>query len=214
MTLRRAGLFVAFCVLVVVARVIGSGSVALNQARAHEAADEHHAAAIAYGSAIRMYLPLSPIGHRASERLIVLAERAGGAGETDEQRFCLEELRSGWLAVRSTWQPGQRWIDDAEARLVPLMAADRRSSWPDPDASDAARQDEVRAVLAAREDPAVGWVLVMGLGYLLWLGGAGLAIARGVPATGDAPVRWKTLFSFAAVSAVGYVLWLLALARA
>ena len=211
---RRAALFVAFCALVVAARVVGSGTVALRDARAHEAAAEHHAAAIAYGSAIRMYLPGLPIGHRASEGLVGLADRAAAAGEQDEHRFCLEELRSGWLAVRSTWQPGRRWIDLAEERLVPIMAGDGRSSWPDPALSPTEQEAVVRAVLASRDDPALGWVLLMGLGYVTWLAGASLAIWRGLPADEDSAVHWRAVLTFSAVSVSGYALWLLALARA
>ena len=212
--LRRAALFGAFCALVVCARVIGSGTVALRSAEAHVSAGEHHAAAIAYGSAIRMYLPGSPIGRHASEGLLALADRARSAGEADEHRFCLEELRSGWLAVRSTWQPGASWIAEAERQLVPAMVGDGRAAWPDPALSPADREAEVRAVLASRDDPALGWVLAMAVGYLLWLGGATLAIWRGIPAADGQPTRWKTVFTFGAVSAGGYLLWLLALARA
>ncbi len=214
MTLRRAGLFVAFCILVVIGRVIGSGTSELRAARTYEAAGQHHEAAISYGNAIRMYLPASPIGAQASERLLVLADRATSAQQPDESRFCLEELRSGWLAVRSLWQPGSSWIAEAERRLVPLMAGDGTGAWPDPRLSAAEREAVVKEVLASRDDPSRFWVVLMGLGYVLWLGGAGLAIWRGIPAEEAAPVRWKTVFSFAGLSAGGYILWLLALARA
>ncbi len=214
MTLRRAGLFVAFCILVVIGRVIGSGMSELRAARGYEAAGLHHEAAISYGNAIRMYLPTSPIGARASERLLALADRAQSAQQPHESRFCLEELRSGWLAVRSLWQPGSTWIADAERRLVPLMAGDGTGAWPDPSLSKVEREAVVKDVLAIRDDPSRFWVVVMGLGYVMWLGGAGLAIWRGIPAAEAAPVRWKTVFSFASLSAGGYILWLLALARA
>jgi hypothetical protein len=213
-TSRRAGLFVAFCILVVIGRVVGSGTSELRAAARYEAAGQHHEAAISYGNAIRMYLPASPIGARASERLLALAERASSAQQPDESRFCLEELRSGWLAVRSLWQPGASWIAEAEQRLVPLMTGDGRSAWPDPALSAVEREAVVRDVLASRDDPRLTWVVLMGVGYLLWLGGACLAIWRGIPAAEAAPVRWKTVFSFAGLSACGYVLWLLALARA
>ena len=214
MTLRRAGLFVAFCIIVVIGRVVGSGMSELSAARTYQAAGQHHEAAISYGNAIRMYLPASPIGARASEGLIELADRAQSAQQADEYRFCLEELRSGWLAVRSLWQPGSSWIAEAERRLVPLMAGDGTGAWPDPTLSATQREAVVRDVLASRDDPSRLWVVLMGLGYVLWLGGAGLAIWRGIPAAESAPVRWKTVFSFAGLSVSGYILWLLALARA
>ncbi len=214
MTLRRAVLFAAFCMLVVAGRVIGTGTAELRAARGYEAAGQHHEAAIAYGNAIRMYLPASPLGARASEALLRLADRATTNQEPDEARFCLEELRSGWIAVRSLWQPGGSWIAEAERRMLPLMLGDGSGAWPDPTLSQSAREDVVRQVLAARDDPHLGWVVLMGLGYVLWLGGAAGAIWRGIPADDHAPVRYKTVFSFAGLSVGGYVLWLLALARA
>jgi hypothetical protein len=213
-TARSLGLFLAFCALVVCARVIASGSYELRTARSLEAEQRWHAAAAGYGSTIRMYLPGSPLGAAASDRLLLLADRARAHGEPDEERFCLEELRSGWLSVRSLWQPGQRFVTEAEARLAAGILADPRGNWPPRTLDADARAAEVARVLAVRGDPAAGWVVLMGLGYLLWIGGAGLALWRGLPAQTDAPVRWKILGRWAAASAAGYLLWLLAVAKA
>ena len=211
---RRLGLFFAFCALVVCARVVASGTHELQAARTLEAEQRWHTAAAGYGSAIRMYLPGAPWGNQASERLLALADRAAGAGDVDEARFCLEELRSGWLAVRSLWQPGQEFVDEAEERLADLILEDPRGDWPPRTLPPDRRRAVVVSVLAERGDPATGWVLLMGLGYLLWIGGAGAALWRGIPSQPDRPVRWKILARWATTSLAGYLLWLLALANA
>jgi hypothetical protein len=212
--MRRGAALLAFCALVVVGRVGLDSVSALAQARSLEAAGEHHEAAVRYGSAIRAYLPLSPVGARAGDALLALGARAEAAGEPLEARFCYEELRSGFLATRSLWQPGQRFVAEAERRLVPLMLADRRGNWPDRALPEGERAAVIQGVLAEREDPSNAWVLVMGAGYLIWIGGAGLAIWRGLSEDDDAPVAWKALGQWAAVSAAGYGLWLLGVALA
>lgn len=203
-----------FCGFAVILRVTISGVSEYRQATAFEEAGDHHEAAIRYGRAIRMYLPGFPIPAKAGDRLLGLAERHAAAGDRLEARFCLEELRSGFLAVRSIYQPGQRFVDEAERRLVPLMLEDPRGGWPPRALPAPERAAVVRAVLAQREEPSLGWVLVMGLGYALWLGGAAAAIWRGLPEAEGAPVLWTVVARWAGVSALGYGLWLLGVALA
>lgn len=203
-----------FCGFAVVLRVTVSGVGELREARAFEDGGELHEAAIRYGRAIRMHLPGFPVPGRAGDRLLALSERHREAGDLLEARFCLEELRSGFLAVRSVYQPGQRFVDEAERRLVPLMLEDPRGSWPPRALPDEERAAVVRGVLAQREEPSLGWVLVMGLGYFLWLGGAAAAIWRGLPDAEGAPVLWTVVGRWAGVSALGYGLWLLGVALA
>ncbi len=203
-----------FCGFAVVLRVTVSGVGEFRQATAFEEQGDLHEAAIRYGRAIRMHLPGYPIPTRAGDRLLALAHDHREAGDLLEARFCLEELRSGFLAVRSFYQPGQRFVDEAERRLVPLMLEDPRGDWPARALPTEQRAAVVRGVLSQREEPSLGWVLVMGLGYALWLGGAAAAIWRGLPEGAGEPVRWAVLARWAAASAVGYGLWLLGVALA
>jgi hypothetical protein len=211
---RLLALALAFCTLVVLGRVGWTGWDEYNEALEFEGQERWHEAAIRHGRAIHMYLPGSPLPGKAGDRLLALAEAAVTRGEPREARFCYEELRSGFLAVRSFYQPGRSYISAAEDGLVPLMLADERGNWPDRSLPSAAREDAVRAVLAAREDPALGWVLLMGLGYFLWLGAAGFGIWRGLPAQAESPIDWPALGRYAGLSGAGYLLWLLALWRA
>lgn len=205
---------VAFCMLVVVARVGATGQGEYRRAEQLQAEGQLHEAAIHYGRALHMYLPLSPLPGKTADRLVSLAELACAQGNRDECRFCYEELRSGFLAVRSFYQPGKKTIELAEERLSELMLGDERGNWPDRALSEDERKATIRAVLEKREDPKLAWILVMGLGYFVWLGGAGVAIWRGLPMDPQQPIAWQQIKRFGGISLLGYLLWLLGVALA
>ncbi|MCP4869547.1 MAG: hypothetical protein GY898_12605 [Proteobacteria bacterium] len=207
---RRIGIALALCAVVVLLRVSLSAMSESRQGASFEEAGNVHEACVHYGRSIHMYLPLSPVPKRSGERLLALAD----AAEPRIARFCLEELRSGLLSIRSMWQPHPDLLQQAEDRMVPLMLADERGAWPDPALPGSEREAVVRAALAEREDPAVGWVLVMGLGWFVWLGGAAMGIVQGIPTTAAAPIKWGMVIRWGVISAVGYVLWLAGVAFA
>jgi len=211
---RTIACFVAFCVLVVVARVGATGLGEYRRAQGFEDIGQSHEAAVHYGRAIHMYLPLSPLPGKAATRLIALAEAAQRTGEVDEARFCYEELRSGFLAVRSFYQPGATFIEQAEKALTGIMLSDPRTNWPDRALPDSGREAIIRGVLQEREDPSLPWVVLMGLGYLLWLGAATAAIWRGLPGEGDSPIRWGQVRRYGLLPLAGYLLWILGVALA
>tara|TARA_Y100001968_G_scaffold315784_1_gene342784 strand:+ start:541 stop:1134 length:594 start_codon:yes stop_codon:yes gene_type:complete len=196
------------------ARVGATGLSEFRTGQQLENAGNLHEAAIHYGRAIHMYLPLSPLPARAAERLLSLAQTAEARGQRDEARFCYEELRSGFLAVRSFYQPGSSYIDTAQLALTELMLSDPRGSWPDRSLPAAERQAVITAALDKREDPNRFWVLVMGIGYLIWLGAAAAAIWRGLPSDSKQPIAWKSLTQMGAISLTGYLCWLLGVALA
>ena len=203
-----------FCLLVVVGRVAWTGWSEYNEALEFESKELWHDAAVRHGRAIHMYLPGSPLAAKAGDRLVALAQAAEERGEVREARFCYEELRSGFLSIRSFYQPGADYLRAAEDGLTPLMLEDPRGNWPSRDKSVQERTADIRAVFAEREDPHLFWVLMMGLGYFLWLGAAARAIWRGLPIADEASVDWSSLRRWSAVSALGYLVWLLAIWQA
>lgn len=205
---------VAFCSLVVLARVGATGLGEYRRAEQLQATGQLHEAAVHYGRALHMYLPLSPLPGKTADRLISLAEAACAQGNRDECRFCYEEVRSGFLAVRSFYQPGRETIELAEKRLGELMLADERGNWPDRTLTEDRRREIIQAVLEKREDPKLAWVLVMALGYFAWLGGAGIGIWRGLPMDPQQPIAWQQIKRFGGISLLGYLLWLLGVALA
>ena len=94
------------------------------------------------------------------------------------------------------------------------MLEDERGNWPDRSLPASEREAIVRGVLEKREDPKLHWVLVMGLGYLVWLSGAAVAIWRGLPMDAGQPIAWQQIKRFGGISLAGYLLWLLGVALA
>jgi len=213
-TSRLIAALLAFCTLVVVARVGASSMGEYRRAEQFRATGALHEAAVHYGRAIHLYLPLSTVPSKAGEALLELAQAAQAGGDMDEARFCYEELRSGFLAVRSFYQPGKRMLARAEAELTAIMLADQRGNWPDRSLAPSEREAVIRAALQQREDPKLHWVLVMALGYLLWLGGAATAIWKGLPMDAERGIHWQAIRRFGGASLVGYLLWLLGVALA
>jgi hypothetical protein len=207
---RRLLIGIGLCLLVVVLRVSFSAMSESRQGAAFEGDGNIHEACVHYGRSIHMYLPLSPVPRRSGARMLALADQASPR----IARFCLEELRSGLLSIRSTWQPHRDLVQQAEDRLVPLMLQDERGVWPDRDLPADEREAVARAALAEREDPALPWVLAMGVGWFVWLGGAAFAIVQGVPPTAAAPIRWGFVVRWGVISAAGYALWLAGVAFA
>lgn len=211
---RQIGAWICFCALIVAARVTATGVSELAEAREREARGEEHEAAVHYGRALRMYLPGSPVPQKAAERLLALAQAAKQQGRTIDARYCFEELRSGLLATRSFYQPGRTFIEIAQEELLALILEAPDGTWPDPAKPASEREAVVRSSLEAREDPSLPWVLVMGGGWVLWLGAAVRAIFAGLPSAEDAPIHWSVLRKWALISAGGYALWVLGVAMA
>lgn len=213
-SLRSWGLALGICAAVLFVKVAWTGQSEFSEGQALEAAGAEHEAVIRYGRTIHMYLPGSPLPSRAAERIVVLAKAAEERGAAREARFAWEELRSGFLSVRSFYQPGGRYITEAEQALTRLMLADAEANWPPRSLSAAAREAQVRAVLDAREDPSLPWVFVMGIGLAVWLGAAGWGIWTGLPEDETVPANWPQIRRCAALSGAGYLLWLLAVWQA
>jgi hypothetical protein len=167
-----------------------------------------------YARAIRMYLPGLPTNREAAASLLALCERARAEGDRDEERSCWEELRSGWLAVRSFYQPGEEYIARAEAAIAELIVAHPEGVWPDRSLPADERLLRARELLARRDDPNLGWVVVQGAAWLAWIACSVLAIVRGLPEVPGEHVRFHALSSWGAAAVSAFGVWLLALSRA
>jgi hypothetical protein len=80
----------------------------------------------AYESAIRMYIPGSPLVTKSAERLWSLAEQYETARDIEKAIVTYRALRSSFYAVHSLFTPGMDWIarcDQKIAVLAPQRAA-------------------------------------------------------------------------------------------
>lgn len=167
-----------------------------------------------HGLVLHRYVPFSGAGARSSEALVRLAGDAAAKGDHLTARACWEDLRSGWLSVRHVFQPGAEWIARAEGALPALYLLDERGTWPPLDLPEGERLAIVRERLQERTDPDGRWAFVLEFGFVSWIGGAVLAIVRGLPADDAGPIDGRALLRWGLCSATGWLLFLLGAARA
>ncbi len=210
MDLRHAGLLIALAVVFLLLRVLWGGRAECHRAEAEIEAGRPYQAVIHYERAVRWYLPGSPYGARAVEALWSLGEEAEAGDDPELALFAYRGLRGAGYATRSFYQPYPARIAAAEERIAALIAADPVAAWPDRSRSPEERRAEVLANLRDHQDPATGWVIVLELGFLAWLGG-GAALAWRLGREGR---RRRTTWLLIATVAVGYVLWILGMWRA
>lgn len=173
-------------------------------ARAVEAehAGRHDDAIAAYRWVLRWHTPWGPHQGDAAEALWQLAD-AAEAQHPERAVFALDALRSGLIASRWLWQPQAARLQAANERIPGLLVrvAERRG--------DPRPKDELLRRFAAdyaRPVGVPGWVsLLVGGGFLLWLGGMALAWSHGLDASGRlARAGWR----WVGASAAGWTMWL------
>jgi hypothetical protein len=106
--------------------LLAAGDTLLRQASQYRQAEQARKdgkfipALTAYGSAIRMYVPGSPLTERSARAIWTLADERQGAGDREGAILACRELRSAFYAVRSLTAPGTEWIDRCDRRLAAL----------------------------------------------------------------------------------------------
>ena len=174
-------------------------AVALEQAgKLPDAVDE-------YRWALRWYTPWGPVHDDAAQALQDIGQRQAAADpELAVQAY--DSLRSGLIASRSLWQPRADLVALCNRTLPGLLVrvADRRGDKRD-----------AKVLLArftadyARPVGVSPWTsLAVALGFVLWLGGLVMVVARGVDDDGRwLPEGWRWL----AGSFAGFGTWVLAM---
>jgi len=160
-----------------------------------------------YRWALRWYTPWGPVHGDAAAALLEIGQRhANDDPERAVQAY--DSLRSGLIASRSLWQPRAELVALCNQTLPKLLVrvADRRGDKRD-----------ARVLLArftadyARPVGVSPWTsLAVSLGFVLWLGGLVMVVARGVDDEGRwLPAGWRWLAgSFAGFSAWVLAMWL------
>jgi hypothetical protein len=201
----------AFCLAVVVVRVVASARAEYREGEVALARGDVSEAVVRLRRAARWYAPGNPYPRRALDRLAEIAARAEAAGETHSARLAWEAVRGALLGSRSLYTPYRERLTLANRHIADLMA---REEGPraDPGRSEAERAAWHHALLERDDAPRPGFVVLALAGFAGWVLGALAFIYRGVGADDRLHPR-AALWSAAAVVA-GYAAFLLGLARA
>jgi hypothetical protein len=158
-----------------------------------------------YRWTLRWYTPWGPDTADAAAALRDLARRHAAADpELAVQAW--DNLRSGLIASRHLWQPRAGLVAEANEALPPLLlrVAERRGDLRD-------KTQLLRHFQAAYARPVgVGpWTsLAVSAGFVAWLAGLGLAVARGLDSEG----RWSRAgLRPLGLSLAGFAVWMAAL---
>jgi hypothetical protein len=151
--------------------------------------------------AATFYAPGAPHVAAAFERMRAIALGAESQGDVNMARRAWGAVRSAVLETRHFALPHAEELALANANLARLIA-----SSPGGDRQTAAR------LLARDETPRAPWVLVLGLGFLLFASGLILAVRRGVSPSGE--MSRKVLVVAGLLALFGVAFWTFAVYRA
>lgn len=125
-------------------------------------------AVYAFESAAKAYVPGSPYPQRAIAELKILAKSAQMRGEETRAAAIWEVIRRSILCTRHFWQPHLRDLSLAETAVSRLRDKDNTTKLFDV------------GVLRRPEDPNPLLSVLLFLGLLMWIGGAGFLCLRSV----------------------------------
>lgn len=161
--------------------------------------------------AAHWYFPGPGPSARAHERLEAVALQAESQGRVEHALLAWRAVRASALATRWLWVPERARLDRANRHISVLMA--ELPPPPEDQGKERTRlRDEHYALLAEDRAPEPAWVVVLGLGFALWLASALWAARRGFDEA-DKP-RVRALAIAAAGTVFGVALFLLGVARA
>jgi hypothetical protein len=173
-----AGALALILALLVARMLLGARAELRRAAQATErsdsvAVDRHLRRAIAY------YLPGNPWVSAAVRRLHARARADGAGAATSLARW--RALRGAILALRGATQPYAEVLDECNRRIATLtsVAALRDGALA---LRGRAGERALARRLARPDDPAALWTLIGLLGFIGWVLGASLLIARGLSA--------------------------------
>jgi hypothetical protein len=193
------------------ARVIVESRAALKEGRSQLQGGAVEPGVRALRRAAHLYLPGNPANADAYETLERFAREQESVGHQDHALLAWRAVRSSALATRWIIVPHRERLDRANRRIARLMAL-----LPPPleerDTPVGRREEMHYALLQEDRAPEPAWVLVLGVGLALWLGGAFHAARHGWD-DDDRP-RGSTLAATGAAVTVGLILCGLALLRA
>ena len=162
--------------ILVVARIVVSGSAALERGDEANAVGDHLGAAASWREAVSWVLPVgSSWRSEAMDRLDGLAKEREASGDLPGAVMALSSLRSGILAGHGLWRPDEDRLVEVDGRLAPLMAAweaqDALESGRSASSDRASRVAFYEAHLSREVRPSRSMSLLAIVGFLAWLVG-------------------------------------------
>lgn len=191
-------------VLVEGARELAAGEAALSRGDVPEGLRRLRRAA-------HWYLPGSPYSARAFARLEAVAQQAESQGRSEHAFAAWRAVRASALATRWLVIPERARLERANRHLAALLA-EMPPAPEDRDKDRARLREEHLALLAEDRAPEPAWVVVMALGFALWLSAAFWGARHGWD-DDDRPRR-RPLAIAGTVLGFGLVLFVLGIARA
>jgi len=163
-------------------------------------------AIVAYRRAARWYAPGNPYVPAALDRLEAIAMQRAEIGDRERSLAAWRSIRGAILSTRSVYTPHAERLRRAEDAI----ARERGAAAP---ATERA-QTRARALreLRAPERPALGWTLVLLLGWLAWTGGAFAFAQRALDE--EDRVQSKPARLWGTVIVVGFGLFVIGMALA
>ncbi|HTM44896.1 MAG TPA: hypothetical protein VL137_08075 [Polyangiaceae bacterium] len=160
--------------------------------------------------AATLYAPGAPHRRAAYERLAAIAVGSESKGDSVTALRAWRAVRGAVLETRHLWLVEPQWLALANEHLARLEAQQMQSALSPSERK--AAQDQTLALLSRDESPRAGWVVVLGLGFVLTAFGLIWGISAGVTPQGS-PI-WVRLWGPAAVAVLGLLCWTFAVFRA
>lgn len=208
---RRWGSVALVIAAVVCARVLSDSRSELDAGRRALAEGRDEVGVRRLRRAAHLYLPLSPYTRDAYDALESYARAAESRGQNDRALTAWRAVRSSALSTRWLVIPHRERLERANRRIARLM-----SLLPPPPVDRGATQAQLEerhlALLQEDRAPDPAWVVLMGIGFALWMSCVAWAARRGWD--DDDHPQWPVLRLAGAGVALGMLLFFVALSRA
>lgn len=197
--------------LLVAGRVLVEGSRELSAGNSALAHGDVPDAVRRFRRAAHWYLPGSPYCAGAYEKLETVATQAESQGRADHAFAAWRAIRASALATRWLITPERPRLERANRHIAALIV--EMPAPPQDRGKDRARlREEHLALLTEDHAPEPAWVVIMALGFAMWIGAAFWAARNAWDE--DDRVRPRALAIAGSLVALGLLLFTLGVARA
>lgn len=121
-----------------------------------------------FDRSMHWYAPFNPYIERSAEYLWEISEQGENIKDEKLSLIALETIRNSFYGTRSFYSPGTTWIKRCEDRITYIVQNQDEKNIK---ASDSGRKGNEKSESNMRyNDPAIFWVFVLEIGFLVWIG--------------------------------------------